>query len=176
MHIQRGQAGYKRFEKANRPPAQEPWVWFTRNLMESPAWGALTAPARRVVDRILIEHMHHAGTENGELIVTYDNFEAFGVPRHSAKRAIAVAVALGLIDITFKGVRSHGSARRPSKYAITWLPRNDGTPASNRWKSITTKEQAETAVAAVFSMKKAQNGSGVRSRRRLGGTASPSLL
>lgn len=37
----------------------------------------ITAPARRVVDRIAIEHMNHAGTKNGELAVTFDNFEAF---------------------------------------------------------------------------------------------------
>ena len=166
MRIKRGQSGYKRFERANRPPPQEVWIWLTREMMESPAWSALTAPARRVIDRILIEHMHHAGTENGELVVTFDNFEAIGVPRHSAKCAIAVAVALGFIDITFKGVRSHGAARRPSKYAITWLPQNDGTPASNRWKSIATKDQAATAVAAVHSSTKELNGSRARSVQR----------
>ena len=113
MRIQRGQVGHKRFERANRSPPKEPWVWLTRELMESPAWGALTAPARRVVDRILIEHMHHAGTENGELVVTFDNFEAFGVPRHSAKRAIAVAVALGFIDITFNASFRSCAGLRP---------------------------------------------------------------
>jgi hypothetical protein len=158
MKIRRGQQGWKRFEKSNRPPPQEPWVWFTREMMESPAWGAMTAPARRVVDRILIEHMHHAGTENGNLVVTFDNFEVFGVSRRAIKPAIRVAVRLGFIDITFQGVRSHGAARRPSKYGISWLPRDDGTPPSNRWKSILTKEQAETAVKAVYSNRKAENG------------------
>jgi hypothetical protein len=149
MKIRRGRQGWRRFEKSNRPPPKEAWVWFTREMMESPAWGALTAPAKRVIERILIEHMHHAGTENGELIVTFDDFQAFGVSRRAIKSAIQVAVRLGFIDVTFRGIRSHGAARRPSKYSITWLPRNDATPPTNRWKSILTEEQAEAAVKAV---------------------------
>jgi hypothetical protein len=125
-------------------------------MMESPAWGALTAPARRVVDRIVIEHMHHAGTMNGELVVTYDNFQAFGISRGAIKPAIEVAVKLGFIDITAIGLRSYGNARRPSSYALTWLPRNDGAPPSNRWNAIKSKEQAEAKVAGVHEMRKAR--------------------
>ena len=44
-----------------------------------------------------------------------------------------MAVGLGFLDVTLKGRRSYGGARQPSQYGLTWLPRRDGSPASNRW-------------------------------------------
>lgn len=162
MRIRPGQRGYERWQKRNHPPAGEPWVWLTQDMLTSPAWAALTISAKRVIERLAIEHMSHAGTMNGELIVTYDDFENFGVSRKTIKTAIDVAQALGFIDVTFKGVRSYGSARRPSQYALTWLPQNDGNDPTNRWKIIKTKEQAEEIVVAVRNKKK---------RRRLNGSS-----
>jgi len=156
MRIKPGQTGYKRWEKQNRPPAGEPWVWHTRGMMESPAWWALTAPARRVVDRIAVEHMHHAGTMNGELVVTYDDFQDFGISRRAIRTAIDVAVALGWIDVTVQGVRSYGNARRPSKYAVTWLPHNDAIEATNRWAAIKSRAEASAVVANIHSKAKFQ--------------------
>ncbi len=103
-----------------------------------------------MVDRIIIEHLHHAGTMNGELVVTYDNFQAFGISRSAIRPTIEVAVKLGFIDVTAIGLRSHGSAQRPSSYALTWLPRNDGAPPSNRWNAIKSKEQAKAIIARVY--------------------------
>lgn len=131
-------------------------------MMEAPAWGALTAPAKRIIERIMIEHMHHAGTMNGELIVTYDDFEKFGVSRKAVKTAIDIAKALGFIDVTFPGIPSHGAARRPSQYALTWLPKIDGSDPTNRWKLIRTKEQAEQIVTVVY---------GRRQGRKLNGSS-----
>jgi hypothetical protein len=154
MRIKPGQRGYERWQKKNSPPAGEPWVWLTRTILESPAWVALSSPARRVIDRIMIEHMAHAGTMNGELIVTYDDFENFGISRKAIKMAINIAEALGFIEVTFKGVRSYGSARRPSQYALTWLPQNDGRDPTNRWKAIKSKDHAEEVVEAARARQK----------------------
>ena len=150
MRMQSGQNGHKRWVKKNQPPKGEPWVWLTCEMLESPAWVALTSPARRVVDRIVIEHMHHAGSMNGELIVTYDDFENFGISRKAIKPAISIAEALGFIEVTFPGIRCQGAARRPSQYALTWLPQIDGRDPTNRWKAIKSKEQAEQIVAVVY--------------------------
>ena len=46
--------------KRNHPPAGEPWVWLTRELLESDAWRGASINARRVVERLIIEHMQHA--------------------------------------------------------------------------------------------------------------------
>lgn len=118
----------------NRPKG--PFVWFTRELLDSQAWREMPLAARRIVERVAIEHMSHDGTLNGALIVTYDDFEKFGVRRKSIAPAISKAVALGFLDVTGRGSRSYGIGHRPSTYGITWLPRCDGTPASNRWRQI----------------------------------------
>ena len=95
----------------------------------------MSRAARLVVDRIMIEHMAHAGTENGNLVVTYADFVKFGVRRESLPAAIADAADRGLIIITEKGRASTGPDRWPSKYAVGWLPLKDGAAAPNRWKA-----------------------------------------
>jgi hypothetical protein len=52
-------------------------------MLESPAYRALSLSAHRVLDRIQIEFAHHGGTENGRLPVTYDQFCEYGLHRHA---------------------------------------------------------------------------------------------
>jgi hypothetical protein len=126
-------------------------------MLESEPWRALTLSGRLVLDRLMIEHMAHAGTQNGELIVTYDQFLAFGISsRRAVAQGIEIAVALGFLDITARGYRAFGSARRPARYGLTWLPRCDGTLASNRWKRFSSSEEAEAAVKAIISARRAR--------------------
>lgn len=122
-------------EARNRPPPDEPWIWLTRQLIEFDAWRSMSRAARLVVDRIMLEHMAHAGTENGNLVVTYADFVKFGVRRESLPVAIADAAARGLITVTERGRASTGPDRWPSRYALGWLPLFDGAPALNRWKA-----------------------------------------
>jgi hypothetical protein len=118
----------------SRPPAGEPWIWFTREMLESEAWRQLSAAAKMVVFRIAIEHMHHGGTENGALKVTYADFELYGVRRMSIRAAIESAVDHGFITITQPGRRSSGPNRWPAHYALTWLALKDGSSPSNAWR------------------------------------------
>jgi len=70
--MSRKRTGMTAIKRENRPPKDMPWIWLTREMLESPAWRAMDMlAARRVVERIILEHMAHAGTENGNLIVTY---------------------------------------------------------------------------------------------------------
>jgi hypothetical protein len=134
-------AGWKTKEKRNRPPADSAWIWLTREMIESDAWCTLSLAASRVIFRIAIENMLHAGTENGNLEVTYNDFEKFGIRRGSIKAAIDEAVSKGWIIITEKGRASIGQDRWPTKYALGWLPLKDGTPAPNRWKGWKPKRE-----------------------------------
>ena len=121
-------------DKRNHPPEGEPWVWLTRELIESDAWRTAPINTRRFVERLMIEHMAHAGTENGKLVCTYDDLAKFGVASRHRHAAIADALARGLVDRTEQGKPSTGADRWPSKYALGWLPRRDGSAAHNRWR------------------------------------------
>jgi len=119
----------------NKIKVREPaYVKRRRELMESPAWGALTLAAIRVLERLEIELMKHAGKNNGRLIVTYDQFVEYGVRRMSIASAIKLLVDVGLLEVPRKGWRSAGRDRRPAMYRITYYAAN-GEPASDEWKS-----------------------------------------
>src|SRR5439155_12553267 len=111
------------------------------------AWRAMGIQERRVVERIILEHMAHAGTDNGNLPVTYTDFLDDGVRDKSLTTAIAVVEALGWIDITVQGKASFEERRYPSRYALTWLPQpTRGKLATNRWREIKTLEGAKAVV------------------------------
>ena len=61
-------------QKRNSPPQDEPWIWLTREMLGSEAWCSLSRGALRVVCRVMLEHMAHGGTANGNLPVTYADF------------------------------------------------------------------------------------------------------
>jgi hypothetical protein len=136
----------RRFQKRNRPPPGEAFICITREMLESDSWRAMPLYARKIVERIMLEHMAHAGRENGGLKITYAQFAAYGVRRAAVKSAISIAEELGWIDTVERGIRAYGSARRPSRYGLTWLLRSDWTPASNRWRNL-TREEARAVVA-----------------------------
>ena len=72
------------------------WVPHTIEMLKSPAWSVLSLSARRVLDRIEIERADHGGNDNGRLPVTYDDFERYGIHRHSIAAAIREIEALAL--------------------------------------------------------------------------------
>jgi hypothetical protein len=131
-------------------------------MLESEAWQSLSLAARRVLDCVMLEHMAHAGAENGNLVVTYTNFEVFGVRRNSIKTAIEQATACGLLIITQKGRPSAGQDRWPTRYALGWLPMSDGAAARNRWKAW-RKPRAKAPIGQDID---SSNGSDTRENRR----------
>jgi len=125
-----GQAG-----RAHRPPKDGPWVWLTRELLASPAWRARSINAVRLVEFLLIEHMSHAGTENGNLKATYDQLVAFGLTRSQIRAAIEEVEFRGLIRFK-RGGRWVGT-NQPSTYRLTFLPDRESNPPTNEWKGKT---------------------------------------
>jgi hypothetical protein len=117
------------------------------DMLSSPAWRTLSLSAHRVIDRISIELMHHGGADNGRLPVTYDDFERYGIHRHSIASAIREAVALGFVEITVKGRAGNAEWRRPHQFRLTFArsdnERGDGT---HEWMKIS--EEAAPIIAA----------------------------
>jgi hypothetical protein len=135
--------------KRSGPPQDVPWTWISREMLESPAWRAMSRGARIVVDRVMAEYVSHAGLYNGDLQITYENFVAFGLGRKSIKAAIDEAQALGWIKVTQRGRGGQaGSLRRAHRFALTWLPVAASDP-TNGWKRFQTKAMVNTALAKV---------------------------
>jgi hypothetical protein len=111
-------------------------------MIESDAWRALTLPARRVLDRLEIEHAHHGGMENGALICTFDDFARAGVRRQSVARAIRDLEKLGFIEVTQRGRRAAGEFYLPSRYRLTYLHTKTGGP-TDEWRRVSGQIVAE---------------------------------
>jgi hypothetical protein len=145
-----GQFATSKFRKANRPPVGEPFVWLTKQMLESPAYRVLSGGAEKVIARIAIEHMGHGGGLNGALPVTHNNFADYGIRRASILAFLSEAAVLGFVDRTQKGQRRYGDFEgAPALYRLTWLPTHDGKPATNEWQRFESIEDAKRAVAAI---------------------------
>jgi hypothetical protein len=122
-------------------------------LIESPAWSVLSLSARRVLDRIEIEMCHHGGLcANGELVVTYGDFERFGIHRDAIAPALREVTALGLLVVTEQGRGGNSEFHKASKYRLTYIC-TKGTgkwpdQPTDDWKRITTLEIAEHIASA----------------------------
>jgi DNA-binding transcriptional MocR family regulator len=123
------------------------WIAHTREMRESFAWRYLPDNARRVLDRLELEHMNHGGAENGRLPCTYDDFAKWGIRRQSVSKAIRQCEVLGFVEVTVRGGRSRAENRWPSLYRLTYP---NGTSSSAQptddWRNIKTAAEAVAAL------------------------------
>jgi hypothetical protein len=110
-----------------------PYVMLRQEMKESLAYRALNNVDRKILDRLEIELMKHAGKNNGELICTYDDFAAYGIRRPSLAPGIRRLTVAGLLRITRKGWRSAINGM-PAMYALTYLPIGD-QPPTDEWRN-----------------------------------------
>lgn len=96
-------------------------------MLESEAWRSLSFAARKVLDRLEIEHAHHGGKENGRLPCTYQDLARFGVRRSSVSGALRQLVATGFIEVTHQGRGGNADYRDPSRYRLTFLHTKAGS-------------------------------------------------
>ena len=134
--------------RAHRPPKDEPWVWLTRELLASAAWRARRINTVGLLDFLQVEHMNHAGTDNGNLKATYDQLVGYGLTRSEIRMAVEEATYLGLIR--FKRGGRWAGTNQPSTYRLTFLADRDSNPPTNEWKvktedaiSVWKQEQAQ---------------------------------
>jgi hypothetical protein len=129
-------------KRLRRNVTAQQWTWQGIDMLMSPAFRVLSLAARRLLDRLAIELARHGGTDNGALPATFDDFEAYGIHRHSIAPAIRECEALGFIEITQRGRAGNAEWRRPHHFRLTHKPTNDGPP-TDEWRHITTSERAE---------------------------------
>src|SRR3954468_6475690 len=81
------------------PPKGQPWVWHTAEMRASLAWRGRPIKLIRLMERLEMEHMAHAGKENGRLKVSYGQFVEWGIPRRFISPAIKEGVRLGFLEV-----------------------------------------------------------------------------
>ena len=136
-HRTAGKPGERR---RNRIAGQ--WAPRPIEMLESPAWRVMSLSAHRVVDRIDIELRHHGGKENGDLIVTFDQFQQYGIHRHSIAPALREVEALGLVEVTQRGRGGNADFRMPNRFRLTFQPTDHAEP-THEWRRLSTMAEAE---------------------------------
>lgn len=121
----------------------EQFIAHRKSMLESDAWGRLTLAARRILDRLELEHMDHAGRENGRLPCSYRDFEAFGVRKASVREALGLLCSLGFVEVTEPGRAGNGEWRRVARYRLTYLATPDAE-ATDDWKRSTPPRDIES--------------------------------
>ncbi len=133
-----------------------PWTSIGQELLESYAWRALSDVGRKVVDRVVLEHIWHGGNTNGELAISYRQFVSYGIRKSSISLGIAEARALGLLERPDPGRKSYGLFKGASAvYSLTWFGRRDGTAPANTWKRFKSLAQAKATATAARNYAKA---------------------
>lgn len=120
-----------------------PYVMLRQEMKESLGWRALNNVDRKILDRLEIELMKHAGKNNGELICTYDNFAEYGIRRKSIAASIRRLIRAGFLRITRKPWKSVINGM-PAMYALTYMPIGD-RPPTDEWRNYRpNKRHTET--------------------------------
>lgn len=142
--------------RRKRSQIEGQFIAHRREMRESPAWLALTFNARRVLDRLELEHMAHGAEDNGNLICTYEQFKAAGLRGPSIAQAINECEALGFVEVTKRGSPSLSRYRNPSTYRLTYIfGRGRNSSPTDEWRQIKTAEQALAAVTMAKAAKSA---------------------
>lgn len=136
--------------KKRRNSIGQQFIAHRRDMREAPAWRHLPDNARRILDRLELEHMRHGSAENGRLPCTYADFEKAGIRRKSVALAIRQCVALGFLEVTRQGRRSVAEFRTPSLYRLTYVHgRGRSEAPTDEWQRISTDEHALAVLAAL---------------------------
>jgi len=94
----------------------------------SAARKALGINARRLLEYLEVEHMNHAGTENGNLIATHKQLREWGIPKSQIAKAIDQAEDLGFIEV------QRGGRNYPSRYRLTYFADRLYRSPTNNWR------------------------------------------
>jgi hypothetical protein len=145
----RTHSGYRR---RNRISGQ--WSPRLIEMLESPAYRALSLAAHRVMARIEIELAHHGGNDNGRLPVTKLDFVAYGIHHAAIAPAIRELEALGFIKVK-RGRGGNSDHHKPNLFRLTFAhDRNSRSePPTHDWRKIKTPEDALTIAQEARSAK-----------------------
>lgn len=129
----------KMIDKNRRPPEGMPWIWLTEEMIFCPAYGSLSTNAHRALWRIVGEYLRKGRRENGRLVVTHEDFQAYGVTGRLIADAIDELIYKGFLRVQ-RGKSGDGTPH-PNLYCLTFYGDHSGVAASNDWRA-TDEEKA----------------------------------
>jgi hypothetical protein len=131
------------FKRRNRISGQ--WSARLIEMLECPAYRALSVSAHRVMSRIEIELGSHGGNDNGRLPVTKQDFLEYGISHDQIAPAIRELEALGFIRVTEHGRGGNAEYRKPNLFFLTFAyGRNSrAIEPPHYWHRIKTMQEAE---------------------------------
>ena len=147
-----------RKSKVGGPPAGEAFCWYTREMLLAPAFSEASINCRRLIYALEVENMSHAGTENGNLLMPYNQLERWWhIPRRLIRQTINEAVERGLIEERRSGWRLSYAKSRPNTFRLTFRATREGSPPqwkppTNEWRryrSRTPKNQSNGSEVAL---------------------------
>ena len=111
------------------------FVPLTRALLENPKYRDLGINARRLLDFLALEYLSHGRATNGYLLAPRRQLEQSGIGARHVSDAIAELERAGLVAV------KRGTGKRPSTYALTWLPMGTAPTKPKRYRaSVATAE------------------------------------
>jgi hypothetical protein len=124
----------KRIRRGSIPGA---WTWRSIEMLESPAYRALSLTAHRILARLEIELHQHGGKpeENGRLACTFEHFVEYGIERHAIAPAIRETLALGFVEITRQGCGGNAGYRQPTLYRLTYRHTGSDKRITDQWRN-----------------------------------------
>lgn len=132
-----------RQRKVRSVPKGEPFVQHTREMTASDAWRCRSISVARLIDFLEIEHMNHAGTENGNLIATHTQLMKWGIGNRYIRATVDEAKFLGLIRVRHGG--RFAGRNDANRFTLTYLPHKADQKGfliepTNDWKRRTEPE------------------------------------
>jgi hypothetical protein len=97
-----------------------PFIPLTAELLTSAAWRTKSINCTRLLEFLMIEHLNHAGSENGQLLAPYNQLVESGIGRRFIREAIQESVDRGLLRIA-RGKHDGGNKTRATRYRLTFL-------------------------------------------------------
>jgi hypothetical protein len=88
-------------------------------LLSSHVWRSLGIYEHRLLAALEVEHCRHAGKENGNLVLTYDQALRCGIKRNRFLSTRSRLIELKLVEMTHEGQYREAAQRDPCRYRLT---------------------------------------------------------